>query len=148
MKKLIFFLSILAIAFSGCSIKKALQKDNFYEKTLKYTQRGQIVNSLETKALIDAIYLNSLYPDKFQNPTFLVGIYNDFDNKLINNEFNLTLNNKPPIKISKTIPKFLPYKLYPFYNKWMTYYMVEFNKTSPLILKYKSQHWGEIKFIF
>jgi len=148
MKKF-YFLFILALIFSGCGIKKLIKKDPVYEKTLKYTQRGQILNSLETKALIDTVYLNPLYPKKFTNPTFLVGVYNDFDNNLTNNEFNLTLNNKPPIKISKEIPNFIPYKFYPFYNNWMTYYLVEFNKTNPpLILKYKSKHWGETDFQF
>ncbi|WP_156922596.1 hypothetical protein [Lebetimonas sp. JH292] len=58
MKKLLFIL--LLIFFSGCSIKQALKHDPFYEKTLKYTQRAQILNSLETKSLIDAVYLNNL----------------------------------------------------------------------------------------
>ncbi len=149
MKKLLFILITLAALFNGCAIKNAFKQDSLYDQTLKYTQRGQIVNSLETKALIDAIYLNPLYPKKFQNPTFLIGIYNDFNNALINNEFNLTLNNTPPIKISKNIPKFIPYKFYPFYNSWMTYYLVEFNQTKkPYILTYKSKHWGETKLTF
>jgi len=147
MKKFLIILSIFLI--SGCSVKNLLKKDPVYEKTLKYTQRGQIINSFETKALIDSVYLNPLYPKKFKNPTFLIGVYNDFDNNLTANEFNLTLNNKPPIKISNNIPNFIPYKFYPFYNPWMNYYLVEFNKTNPpLILKYKSKHWGEVKFKF
>jgi hypothetical protein len=147
MKKILFLLMI--IFFSGCSIKTALKHDPFYEKTLKYTQRAQIINSLETKALIDAVYLNDLYKDKFTNPTFLIGIYNDFDNQLINNEFSIYLNGKKPIKISKDIPVFISYKNFPFYNSWMTYYLVQFPKTNkPYILEYKSKHWGEAKITF
>jgi len=149
MKKIFLFLSVLVIIFNGCSVKNIFKKDSLYEKTLKYTQRAQIVNSLETKALIDAVYLNPLYKNKFKNPTFLIGVYNSFNNKLINNEFDLTLNNQHPIKISKNIPKFIPYKLYPFYNEWMTYYLVEFNQTNePYIITYKSKHWGEVKLTF
>ena len=148
MKKFFLFLIIFSL-FSGCSVKDIIKNDPIYEKTLKYTQRGQIISSLETKALIDVVYLNPLYPKKFQNPAFLIGVYNDFDNSLINNEFNLTLNNKPPIKISKNIPDFIPYKFYPFYNAWMNYYLVEFNKTNkPYKLIYKSKHWGEVDFTF
>jgi hypothetical protein len=147
MKKILFVLMI--ILFSGCTIKSAFKHDPFYEKTLKYTQRAQILNSLETKALIDAVYLNDLYKNKFQNPTFLIGIYNDFDNQLINNEFSITLNEQKPIKISKKIPDFILYKNFPFYNSWMTYYLVQFPKTNkPYILEYKSIHWGEAKLIF
>ena len=140
---------ILILIFSGCSIKPTFNKDPLYEKTLKYTKRAQIVNSLETKALIDTIYLNPLYPKKFENPTFLIGVYNNFDNKLITNEFNITLNNKTPIEINSTIPSFIPYKNFPFYNSWMNYYLVKFPKTNkPYNLEYKSKHWGEVNFTF
>ena len=135
--------------FNGCALKTALKKDPLYEKTLKYTRRGQIVNSLETKALIDAINLNDLYPKKFKNPTFLIGIYNNQNNVLDNKEFSIFLNGKKPIKEFKKIPEFIPYKNYPFYNAWMTYYIVIFPKTNkPYRLIYKSIHWGEAKFIF
>ncbi len=149
MKRAFFFLITLAIIFNGCAIKNAFKKDILYEKTLKYTQRGQIVNSLETKALIDAVYLNPLYPNKFKYPTFLIGVYNGFDNSIQNNEFTLTLNGKKPVKITSQIPNFIPYRYYPFYNSWMNYYIVEFNQTNkPLKLIYKSKHWGEAKLTF
>ena len=147
MKKILLLL--LIILFSGCSIKEAFKHDPFYEKTLKYTQRSQILNSLETKALIDAVYLNDLYKNKFQNPTFLIGVYNDFNNKLENQEFSIYLNNQKPIKISKNIPNFILYKHFPFYNSWMSYYIVQFPKTKrPYVLEYKSKDWGEAKLIF
>jgi len=149
MKRLLFLTVITSILFNGCAIKTALQTDPIYEKTLKYTRRGQIVNSLETKALIDAIDLNDLYPKKFQNPTFLVGIYNNQNNALENKEFSIFLNGQKPLNISTKIPNFIPYKNYPFYNGWMTYYIVTFPATSkPYTLTYKSIHWGETKFIF
>ncbi len=145
MKK-ILFLVIISLFFSGCAIKNALKKDPLYEKTLKYTQRCQINNSLETKALLDVIYLNPLYKN-LKKPSFLVGVYNDFDNKLTNVEFNLTINNKKP-KISTSIPNYILYKNFPFYNSWMSYYIVTINANKPYIIKYKSKHWGEciIKF--
>jgi len=149
MKKIFFIFSIIMILFSGCSIKQAFNKDPLYEKTLKFSKRGQIVNSFETKALIDVIYLNPLYPKKFQTPTFLIGVYNNFENKLINNEYNLTLNNKTPFEINSTIPSFIPFKHFPFYNTWMNYYLIKFpNTNKPYMLEYKSKNWGEVKFIF
>ena len=149
MKKIIFVIVSALLLLNGCAVETALKKDTLYEKTLKYTQRGQILNSLETKALIDAIHLNPLYQEKFKNPTFLIGIYNDFDNALINNEFNLTLNNLSPVEINSTIPPFIPYKYFPFYNKWMNYYLVTFpNTNKPYVLEYKSKHFGKTKFIF
>jgi hypothetical protein len=147
MKKALFVLMI--ILFSGCSMKSAFKHDPFYEKTLKYTQRSQIINSLETKALIDAVYLNDLYKNKFENPTFLIGVYNNFDNNLTNQEFSIYLNGEKPTKISTQIPEFILYKNFPFYNSWMKYYLVEFPSTNkPYVLEYKSKDWGETKLIF
>jgi hypothetical protein len=135
--------------FTGCSIKSALNQDPVYENALTHTQRGQIINSLETKALIDAVYLNPLYKNKFKNPTFLIGIYNDINNTVNNQEFTLTLNGQKPVKISSEIPSFVLYKNYPFYNEWMHYYIVEFNTTKhPLNLQYKSRHWGDVNLTF
>jgi len=143
------FLLIFLLFFTGCSIKNALKQDPIYQKTLTYTQRGQIINSLETKAMIDTVYLNPLFKDKFKNPTFLVGVYNDFDNTLNNAEFQLTLNGQKPLKISKEIPSYILYKKFPFYNEWMSYYIVEFPQTKkPYVLTYKSKHWGEAEFTF
>ena len=146
MKKIFAFLSLIILIFNGCSVKNALKKDPLYEKTLKYTQRCQIINSLETKALIDVVYLNPLYQNKFKNPTFLVGVYNDFNNSINNVEFNLTINNKP-VKISKNIPNYILYKNFSFYNSWMNYYLVESNTSAPFTIEYKSKHWGECKVI-
>ncbi|WP_456479305.1 hypothetical protein [Nautilia sp.] len=143
------FLLFLALFLTGCSVKTALKQDPVYEKTLTYTQRGQIINSLETKALVDAVYLNPLYKDKFKNPVFLIGVYNDFNNTLVNREFNITLNSKQPSVTLNKIPPFILYKHFPFYNEWMKYYIVEFNETQkPYILQYKSRDWGDVNFTF
>ena len=149
MKRVLFLIITAAILFNGCSIKPVLKKDPIYEKTLKYTRRGQIVNSLETKALIDAVNLNDLYPEKFQNPTFLIGIYNNQNNALQNKEFSISLNSQNPLKTTTEIPGFIPYKNFPFYNNWMTYYIVTFPQTNkPYKLTYKSVHWGKVRFTF
>jgi len=148
MKKLSFMLLPIFLLFSACSVKTALKKDPLYEKTLIYTQRGQILNSLETKALIDVVYLNPLYQDKFKKPTFLVGVYNEFDNTLDNQEFSFTINGKKPSKVSTKIPDFVLYKNFPFYNNWMKYYIVETDTNAPYVITYSSKHWGKVSFKF
>jgi len=149
MKKVILILVSTLFIINGCALKSALKSDHLYEKTLKYTERSQILNSLETKALIDVVYLNPLYQEKFKNPTFLVGVYNNFNNTLTNSVFKITLNNKKPLDINTTIPSFIPYKYFPFYNSWMNYYLVTFPSTSkPYILKYTNKYYGSAKFIF
>jgi hypothetical protein len=146
MRKILFLVTLFFL--TACSVKTAFKKDPLYEKTLLYTQRGQIINSLETKALIDVVYLNPLYENKFKNATFLVGVYNDFNNTLINQEFNITINSKKPDKISENIPSFILYKEFPFYNNWMKYYIIETNSSSPYIITYSSKHWGDVNFSF
>ncbi|NPA12273.1 MAG: hypothetical protein GXO62_08520 [Epsilonproteobacteria bacterium] len=144
MKKLIL---VLFLIFSGCSVKSALKQDPLYQQTLKYTKRCQIVNSLETKALIDVVYLTPLYQDKFKNQVFLIGIYNDFNNTPQNAEFTLLVNGKKA-KVSNSIPQYILYKNFPFYNEWMSYYLLKTNSSKPVTIIYKSKHWGECKFIF
>ena len=145
MKKILL---IFLLLFSGCTLKQAFKEDKLYNKVLAHTQRAQVVSSLETKALIDVVYLNPLYK-QFKKPTFLIGVYNDFDNTLNNAEFQVYLNNQKPTKIVSKIPKFILYKEYPFYNSWMKYYLVEFNETKkPFVIEYKSKHWGEAKVTF
>jgi hypothetical protein len=146
MKNLILVFFLL---FSGCALKQAFNKDKLYNKVLSYTKRAQVLASLETKALIDAVYLNPLYKDKFKNPTFLIGVYNSFNNTLNNEEFQIYLNGQKPLRVSKKIPKYILYKEFPFYNSWMSYYIVEFPKTAkPYVIEYKSKHWGEAKLSF
>jgi len=138
MKKIIL---ILFLIFSGCSVKKILSKDLLYEKSLKHTKRCQIISSLETKAILDVVYLNPIYKDLKKN-TLLIGVYNDFNNTINNVEFNLKINNQN-ISPSKKIPPFVEYKHFPFYNNWMEYYIVTLDQKPPYKIEYISKHWGE-----
>ncbi len=145
MKRVIFLAIFIFIA--GCTLKPVLNTDPLYEKALINTQRGQIINSFETKSLIDITYLNPLYPNKFKKPTFLVGVYNSLNNSLINSEFNLTINNKE-VNVSSKIPQFVIYKQFPFYNSWMKYYIITTNTKKPFKIVFKSKHWGNVNFTF
>jgi hypothetical protein len=140
-KKIIFTAIFSAFVLSGCALKPIFHQDPLYEKTLKYTQRCQILNSLETKALIDVVYLNPMYK-QLKKPTFLVGIYNGFNNTLNNTEFKLLINSKP-VKYTTKIPSYILYKNFPFYNTWMKYYLVTTDTKAPYKVEYKSKHWGE-----
>jgi hypothetical protein len=131
--------------FMGCSSKSAMNvfsSDKLYEKGLEYTQVEDIINSFETKAIINATYLNSTddkWDNKYQN--FLVGIYIVNDNKedkdkyLNNKKFTLTLNDKPIFK--KTVLKStnILYNHIPVKNPYAKYYIVEFQKDGNTTLK-------------
>ena len=139
MKKIL--LAIFAIfLFTGCNSKVSdvLQKDNRYITLTQYTQRGQIVKSLETVALINATYLNHILGDNNEtknNEIFIIGVYNSNDYRgykkggIFNNHYTLTMNGMKFTKAKKADDKKLNIENYPFYNKWMKYYEVYFPHT-------------------
>jgi hypothetical protein len=61
MKKIILTISLI-LFFTGCETKVngIFQQNKQYITLMQYTKRGQIVNSLETVALINATYLNPI----------------------------------------------------------------------------------------
>lgn len=145
-KKLAAAGGVIALLFTGCGIEQAMREDTLYQRVIPYVQEKELSVSFETKALLDAVYLNPLYPGRFKTPTFLVGVYNDCDNNLTGCQFSLTLNDRPPIEINSTIPDFILYKSFPFYNNWSNYYLVKFPAVSPPYrLVYKNPYWGKIE---
>ena len=156
MFKYLFGILGIIFIFSGCEtkLKNVIQKDPKYIEVLKNTQRGNIVNSFETKAIIVASYLG----DDENKTHFLVGVYNEneeIDIKeggLFNKNYHLTLNDMNASKIDVINEKTLKETGivdYPFYQKWMKYYDVYFPQTSkPYVLKYENKTYGAVKLIF
>jgi len=145
MKKII--LAILVLFFVGCSnkVSEVFQKDDKYITLTQCTQRGQIIKSFETIALINATYLNPILKNNEtqKNEVFIIGVYNENDYKgykkggVFNNHYQLTMNGLKFTKAIKADNKTLNLKSYPFYNKWMKYYKVYFPKTDLGIDKLK-----------
>ena len=160
MKKSIFLLFIILI-FSGCETKinNILQQDNQYINLMQHTKRGQIVNSLNTIALINATYLNPVLKNSKkikESEIFIIGVYNSIDNReenqsgIFNPNYNLTMNNSKWEKAEIANKNELELYNYPFYNKWMRYYKVYFPKTdeNEIILTYKHKTLGEVNLTF
>ncbi len=69
-KKLL--LLIFTLLFSSCSknsienskLNKLTKRDDIYYTALLNTQKGQIITSFETKALLIATYLNPVFNDR------------------------------------------------------------------------------------
>ena len=149
MKKIL--LTLITIFFIGCSSKVSaiFHKDDRYITLSEYTQRGQLIKSFDTIALINATYLNPILKDtnKTQNnEIFIIGIYNSDDYKgykkggIHNPHYILTMNDMNYTKAIKADIKKLDLTNYPFYNKWMKYYKVYFPKTNSnkLTIVYKN----------
>jgi len=141
MKKIIVFLTILFFSF-GCSFKTPFTKpDTVLQKTLAWTKKGEIYNSLEIKASIFATYLNPLGKAKSSDEEFVVSVFVDDDFKekekagLNNPDISLTLNKTQYIS-KKELDEDSEYKkLVPFKNEWSHYYLVKFPKSSSKTLK-------------
>jgi hypothetical protein len=155
MKKLLF--AIIMIFFVSCSdkVNEVFKKDTHYITLTQYTKRGEIVNSLETIALINVTYLNHILKDNNEtknNEIFIIGVYNSNDYKkydeggLFNPNFTLTMNGFNFTKAVKADIVKLNITDYPFYNKWMKYYKVYFPKTDKktLTIKYSEKTKGNI----
>jgi len=161
MKKKIFFL-ITLLFITGCETKvtAVLHQSPKQITIMKNTQRGQIVNSLDTVAMINATYLNpTLKPNNKEAKKyeiFLVGVYNSTDIKgydkggIHNPNYNLTMNKSNYEFAKKADVKTMQLSTYPFYNQWMKYYLVYFPKidSNEMNLTYTNKEFGSTSLTF
>lgn len=136
---ILFIVSILAtLLVQGCSRNSAyqyLQMNSDEERAIDSLQTGTIASSLETEAIMSTIYLNRVYPKKYNDAEyFFISLYLQADkrlyynNALVSIDYNLTLNSKPPIEVKKLKPSDPIRQLMPLKNEWNRYYLVEFEK--------------------
>ena len=157
MKKFILILSI--IIFSGCVQDRSFgifTKDIIYQRAIKNTQKGDIINSQETKAILIASYLNPIYSEFKDKEYFYIGIYindelSNENSTLEDINYTLTLNNLKPISIKETQKNDKFKKELAFINSWFKYYIVEFDKSKDkdLNLTFNYHKFGitKLKFI-
>lgn len=160
MKKIAPF--ILIAFLSGCANHSALElfkKDELFESAILQTKKADIISSFETKAIINATYLNPIDKDFKSNEseTFLIGIYITDDNKsdnanfLKNPTFKLSLNDKEVVSFKEIESTHKMYSHIPLKNSWAKYYEVKFPrdaKETLLILKYEHQTFGHALIAF
>jgi|GEM_PF-1235279 len=160
LKKLTFTVFLLFLV--GCSSKSAssvFSGDLLYEKGMEYSKVGDIINSFETKAILNATYLNSAdnmkYDDNFQN--FLVGIYITEDNKeeknkfLNNTKYLLTLNGANIDKLEELQTTHYLWEHIPLKNPHAKYYIISFKKqkkVNALLLEYSNLTLGKVTLSF
>jgi hypothetical protein len=162
MKKKILFFLITLFLITGCETKVTgvLHKNDTQITIIRNTQRGQIVNSLDTIAMINATYLNPVLQannkDVKKYEIFVVGVYNTNDAKaydksgIHNPNYSITMNNSNYEKAEKADAIKLQLQTYPFYNPWMKYYVVYFPKTDNniLTLTYTNKLFGKTTLTF
>ncbi|MDH5464343.1 MAG: hypothetical protein OEW60_01870, partial [Thiovulaceae bacterium] len=132
-------------------------KDGYFERTMDNLRTGTMVQGLETKAIIHAIYLNrvdaKLYSD---GEYFFIGTYieNDFQDKdkrgLYNKAFTLKLNNEIALVAEELSEDHILRKSMPLVSRWNRYYRVKFKqiKGNKLVMTFDHTRFGRITLNF
>jgi len=129
--------SLLALSLiSGCSSTTAFdffKMDEDHERAMTSLHTTSIVRSFETEAMITTIYLNHVYPDKYNDREyFFAALYMKDDKRLYykdalqDPEYTLKLNGINPCHI-EALPKDSQLRrLMPIKNEWNRYYLIKY----------------------
>jgi hypothetical protein len=131
---------IALLSLSGCADKGAFDlftMDKAHERSVEQLRTGSIVLSLETKAIISAIYLNPVYPEQYKDgESFIAAIYFENDMRSVKKRdfkdigYALTLNGKEPAEIEELKETDVRRQLMPVRNTWNRFYLVKYNNFS------------------
>jgi hypothetical protein len=132
----IIALSVM-IGFSGCADKGAFdlfKMDKAHERSVEQLRTGAILQSLETKAVVSAIYLNPIYPERYSDGEYFVtAVYFEKDNRdlkkwdIYAHGYTLTLNAMKPTLIEELNESDPRRGLIPVQNNWNQYYFIRFD---------------------
>ena len=155
-KRLWLTTAAVTLLFSACSPNSSLkyfEKDNYFERAMNNLRTGTMVQSLETKAILHAIYLNAV-DDKAYNDGeyFFVATYidNDFYDEakqgLFNPLFWLKLNGVVALHVEELDEDNVLRKSMPLVSRWNRYFRVKFKTvpTSNLKLTFENARFGRI----
>ncbi len=149
-------LGFLLLVSGGCGARHTMhyfEKDNYFERAMNNMQTGTMVQSLETKAILHAIYLNHVDPKLYNDGEyFFIGTYiaDDFRDPskqgLFNELFWLKLNGLVPLKIEELEEDNVLRKSMPLVSRWNRYFRVKFktSKSNLLKLTYENARYGKI----
>lgn len=147
---------IALLSLSGCADKGAFDlftMDKAHERSVEQLRTGSIVLSLETKAIISAIYLNPVYPEQYKDgESFIAAIYFENDMRSVKKRdikdigYHLTLNGKEPVEIEELKEADVRRQLMPVRNTWNRFYLVKYNNFSEgaLALELENNQTGSV----
>lgn len=147
---------IALLSLSGCADKGAFDlftMDKAHERSVEQLRTGSIVLSLETKAIISAIYLNPVYPQQYKDGEFFIAaIYFENDMRSVKKRdindigYHLTLNGKEPVEIEELKESDVRRQLMPVRNTWNRFYLVKYNNFTEgaLTLELENNQTGSV----
>ncbi len=156
--KLLSLLTLVLFLFSGCSKTTAFdffKMDKNYEKAISNLQSGTIAKSFETEAILSSVYLNEVYPDKYNDAEyFFLALYLSNDKRLFfksdlgDPDYKLTLNNVNFVDGEELQSEHKLRSLMPINNEWNRYYLIKFNSQkgrNDLLLKLENNELDTIE---
>lgn len=151
-----FILVAAMVGFSGCADKGTFdlfKMDKAHERSVEQLRTGAIVQSLETKAVISAIYLNPVYPERYTDGEYFVAaVYFERDNRdlkkwdLADHGYELTLNQNKLTRIEELKESDPRRALIPVQNNWNKYYFIRFDSLAEgaLTLLLENNQTGQV----
>ncbi len=135
MKKLVFTL-IVSFLLAGCADKDAYSKFELLkdqEVAFDNVTLAKITKADEVSGVLSALYLNAVYPKRYEKETFYVIVYSKDKRLLENLEFSL--NGVKPLSLTVLPPQNEFSHLLDIKNDWSHYYLVEFKPSNATKLK-------------
>jgi len=172
MNKILAFTTLsAALLLSGCSKSTAFDffaTDVYYEKAVSNMQKASLMQAMETKALLHAVYLNNVDPDLYQDGEYfyvavhiiedaydpkkhglrnlnyqlkLIEVSEDDKTKLVSFEPIETIELDEDDKLRRTMP---------IQNQWNHYYRIKFKTTESKTIKlsFGNDRYGKIPLVF
>lgn len=147
---------VVLLGLSGCSTKGTFDMfalDEPHQKAVEQLRSGAIVKSFETKALIHTVYLNPIYPEKYNDGEYFIGaVYFERDNRDVKkwdlnaHGYTVTLNGNKPTLIEELKESDPRRALIPVQNNWNKYYFIRFDLQSEgaLTLLLENNQTGQV----
>ncbi|RRS30031.1 MAG: hypothetical protein P794_08745 [Epsilonproteobacteria bacterium (ex Lamellibrachia satsuma)] len=159
MRNIVLVLGAMAL-FTGCASKeekafiRSYEKQKPYHKKLQKTEKIQLYDGEDTKALLTATYLfePGLEKKDERDETFIVGVYLEEETMQTFDRggFSLTLDGKIPKSIKKLEKNDPQLDDIPFVTEWNQFYFVTFphvsSKSFKLIFESDLYGRGELHF--
>lgn len=155
-----YYLFIFILILSGCgkttTVLNHFGNDEKASYAVQYTKKADLIQDNQVKAMIFATYINKVDKkyDSEEINSFIIGFHkvNENEHNLLENNYNLTLNENKAVsikKINKENNEFIKY--ISLKNPWANYYLVQYKsveKEDELILNLAHSLLGstELKF--
>ena len=129
---------VLSVMFSGCADKDAFSKFKLVkdeELAFDNVMFSKVTKEGKVSAVASAVYLNAVYPKRYQKEVFYIIIF--AKNKKLLENFTLTLNDKKVLVLQKLPPQNEYAHLLRIENRWSNYYLAKFPVQKPGTLTLK-----------